>query len=113
MHKNKTIIFLPLSPADVRKHFCDLVANDKTKAAPSESPDVKHDAIKLKGGTFIAKTSAIAELCDNPDAPCYTMLCRDVSFCNDPMSRTLHPLAPNLLQDIVHVGSDSNSRRGG
>ena len=107
MHKDKNITLLPVSPTDVRKHFRDLAANDKTKAAPSKSSDVKHDAIKLKGGTFIVTTSAVAELCDNPDAPCYTMLCHDMSFFNDPLSCTLHPVAPNLLQEIVHVGRES------
>ena len=29
---------------------------------------------------YIATTSAAAELCDNHDAPCYTMLCRYVFF---------------------------------
>ena len=29
MHKNKKITLLPLSPADIRKHFNEFAANDK------------------------------------------------------------------------------------
>ena len=55
----------------------------------------------MKEGVYIAKTSAAAALCDNPDAPCYTMLCRDICFINnDPMPRDLHPAVTNLLQEI-------------
>jgi hypothetical protein len=44
-------------------------------------------------------------LCDNPDAPCHTMLTRDVSFANTPMSisRTFHRAVPNILQEIDDV----------
>jgi hypothetical protein len=101
-HKGQDITLLPLSPAAIRKHFNDLAENNKKEPSDNESSDVKHEGIKLKGGSFLATTSSQAELCDNPDAPCYTMLTRDVSFANTPMSisRTLHRAVPNLLQEI-------------
>jgi hypothetical protein len=96
---------LPLSPAAIRKHFNGLAENNKKEPTDTESCDVKHEGIKFKGGTFLATTSAQAELCDNPDAPCYTMLTRDVSFANTPMSIscTLHRAVPNILQEIDGV----------
>ena len=74
MHKDKKNTLLPLSPADIRKHFKELAEN-----VSNESSDAKTNGIKLKG-VYIATTSAAAKLCDNHDAPCYTMLCRYVSF---------------------------------
>jgi hypothetical protein len=54
----------------------------------------------LKEGVYIATTSAAA-LCDNLDAPCYTMFCRDICFINnDPMPCDLHPAVANLLQEF-------------
>ena len=88
MHKDKKITLLPLSPADVRKHFKELAENVKT------------NGIKLKEGVYIATTSTAAELCDNHDAPCYTMLCRYETFPNASMSCTMHPAVTNLLQEI-------------
>ena len=85
---------LLLSPADIRKHFKELAENVSNK-----SFDAKTNGIKLKG-FYIATTSAAAELCDNHDAPCYTMLCRYKSFPTAPMSCTMHPTVTNLLQEI-------------
>ena len=100
MHKDKKITLLPLSPADIRKHFKELAANVKNTPTSNESSDAKTNGIKLKEGVYIAATSAAAKLCDNHDAPCYTMLCRYVSFTNNPMSCTIHPAVTNLLQEI-------------
>ena len=48
----------------------------KENTSPSnESSDAKQKGIKLKEGVYLATNSAAAELCDNHDAPCYTMLC--------------------------------------
>jgi len=91
MHKDKKISLLPLSPADIRNHFKELAENVK-----NDSSDAKTNRIKSKG-VYIATTSAAAELCDNHDAPCYTILCRYESFPNAPMSCTLHPAVTNLL----------------
>jgi hypothetical protein len=104
-HKGQDITLLPLSPAAIRKHFNDLVENNKKEPSDTKSSDVKHEGIKLKVGVFLATTSTQAELCDNPDAPCYTMLTRDVSFVSTPMSisRTLHRAVPNILQEIDDV----------
>jgi len=38
----------------------------------------KNNRNKLHGGTLLATTSATAALCDNPDAPYYTMLCQPI-----------------------------------
>ena len=54
----------------------------------------------MKEGVYLATNSAAAELCDNHDAPCYTMLCRYESFPNAPISCTMHPAVTNLLQEI-------------
>jgi hypothetical protein len=35
------------------------------------------------------------------------MLCRDVLFTNDPLSSTLHHVAPNFLQELGKVGRES------
>ena len=77
MHKDKKITLLPLSPADIRKHFHELVEIERN--IPHESSDAKPKGIKLKEGVYLATNSAATELCDNHDAPCYTMLCRYVS----------------------------------
>ena len=74
MHKNKKITLLPLSPADIRKYFNEFAANDKKTPPSNDSCDAQTNGIKLKDGVYIATTSAAAALCDNPDAPCYTML---------------------------------------
>ena len=100
MHKNKKITLLPLSPADIRKHFKELADIEKNTPPTNESSDAKPTCIKLKEGLYLATNSAAAELCDNHDAPCYTMLCRYVSSTYDPMSCTLHPVVTNLLQEF-------------
>jgi len=53
MHKDKKITLLPLSPADIRKHFKGLAEN-----VSIESSDAKPNGIKLKEGVYIATTSA-------------------------------------------------------
>ena len=107
MHKNKNITLLPLSPADVRKHFNELAENKNKQPAKSGSSDNNNnDGIKLKGGAFIATTSATAEHCDNHDAPCYTILSQDVRVLDATMS-CMHPAVPNLLQEIVDVKMES------
>jgi hypothetical protein len=53
----------------------------------------KNNGIRLKGGTFLATTSTTAELCDNLDAPCYTMFCQPI------MSSAL-PAVTDLLQEF-------------
>ena len=99
MHKNKKITLLPLSPADIRKHFKELADIEKNTPPTNESSDAKPTGIKLKG-VYHATNFAATELCDNHDVPCYTMLCRYVSSTHDPMSCTLHPVVTNLLQEI-------------
>jgi hypothetical protein len=74
---------LALSPTDNFKH-----ANEIKNKPPTDI--AKNNGIKLKGGTFLATTSATVELCDNPDAPCYTMFCQPI------MSGAL-PAVTNLL----------------
>ena len=98
MHKDKKITLLPLSPAEIRKHFHELAEIERN--IPPESSDAKPNGIKLKEGVYLATNSAAAELCDNYDAPCYTMLCRYESSTHDPMSCTLHPVVTKLLQEI-------------
>ena len=97
----KKITLLSLQPADIRKHFKELAENVTNTPTSNESSDAKTTGIKLKERVYIATTSAAAELCDNHDAPCDTMLCRDLCFLtNEPMSRTMHPAVTNLLQKI-------------
>ena len=96
MHKGKNITLLPLSPIDIMNHFIALAKNAKDKPANIEPSDVKPGGIKLKEGVFLATTSATAELCDNHDAPCYTMFCQDVSIFNDTMS-CAHSAVTNLF----------------
>jgi hypothetical protein len=62
---------LPLPPTDIIKHANEIKNKPPTHIAIN-------NGIKLKGGTFLATTSATAELCDNPDAPCYTMFCQPI-----------------------------------
>ena len=98
MHKNKKITLLPLSPADIRKHFKELAENVKDTPTSNESSDAKTNGIKLKEGVYPTSTCAAANLCDNPNAPCNTMLCRDMClFSNDPMSCTWYPSVTYLL----------------
>ena len=55
----------------------------------------------MNEGVYLASTCAAANLCDNPNAPCYTMLCRDMRLLsNDPMSCTWHPSVTNPLQEF-------------
>ena len=100
MHKDKKITLLPLSPADIRKHFHVLAEIEKNTPTSNESSDAKPKGIKLKEGIYLATNSAVAELCDNHDAACYTMLCRYESSTHDPMSCTLHPVVTNLSQEL-------------
>jgi len=87
IHKNKNITLLHLSPMDIVKHAKEI--NNK----PSIDID-KNNEHKLHGGALLATTSTTAALCDNPDAPCYTMLCQPIMSC------TL-PAVTNLLQEFV------------
>jgi hypothetical protein len=84
IHKDKKITFLPLSPTDIITH-----ANEIKNKPPTDI--AKNNGIKLKGRTFLATTSATAELCDNPDVPCYTTL----------------PAITNLLQEFADDGMKS------
>ena len=84
--KDKKITLLPLSPTDIIKH-----ANEIKNKPPTDI--AKNNGIKLKGGAFLDT----AELCDNPDAPCYTM------FCQPFMSGAL-PAVTNLLQELLMIG---------
>jgi hypothetical protein len=45
MHKNKNISLLPLSPADVRKHFKELSENKMNKPVMSDSNVDKHEVL--------------------------------------------------------------------
>jgi len=100
MHKDKKITLLPLSPADIRKHFHELAEIEKNTPPSNESSHAKPKGIKLKEGVYLATNSAAVELCDNHDAPYYTMLCQYVSSTHDPMSCTLHPVVTNILQEF-------------
>jgi hypothetical protein len=95
IHKDKKITLLPLSPTDIIKH-----ANEIKNKPPTHID--KNNGIKLKGGTFLATTSATAELCDNPDAPCYTMFCQPI------LSGAL-PAVTNLLQEFADHGMKSRT----
>jgi len=74
MHKDKNITLLPLSPMDIVKHAKEI--NNK----PPIDID-KNNRINLQGSALLATTSATVELCDNPDAPCYTMFCQPIMSC--------------------------------
>jgi hypothetical protein len=65
----------------------------------SDSSIDKHEGIKWKEGAFIATTSVAAKLCENHDAPCYTILSQDVRVFNATMS-CMHSTVTNLLQDV-------------
>jgi hypothetical protein len=54
----------------------------------------KNNGIELQGGVLLASTSATAESCDNPNAPCYTMFCQPIMSC-------ALPAVTNLLQVFV------------
>ena len=71
---------------DIVKHAKEI--NNK----PSIDID-KNNENKLHGGALLATTSTAA-LCDNPDAPCYTMLCQPIMSC-------ALPAVTNLLQKFV------------
>ena len=60
MHKDKKITLLPLSPADIRKHFKELAEIETN--TPLESSDAKPKGVKLKEGIYLATNSAAAEL---------------------------------------------------
>ena len=87
MHKDKNITLLPLSPMDVVKHAKEI--NNKPPIVID-----KYNGIKLQGGDLLATTSATAKLCDNLDAPCYTMFCQPI------MSSAL-PAVTNCLHEFV------------
>jgi len=74
MHKNKNITLLPLSPMDIVKHAKEI--NNK----PSTNID-KNNENKLHRGALLTTTSTTVVLCDNLDAPCYTMLCQPIMSC--------------------------------
>jgi hypothetical protein len=93
IHKDKKITLLPLSPADIIKHANEIKNKPLTDIA-------KNNGIKLKEGAFLATTSATAELCDNPDAPYYTMFFQPI------MSDAL-PAITNLLQEFADDGMKS------
>jgi hypothetical protein len=99
MHKNKNITLLPLSLVGVRKHFKECAENNMEQPTTSDSSVDKCEGLKLKGGAFIATTPAAAELCENHDAPCYTMLSQDVCVF-DATIACMHSAVPNLLQDV-------------
>jgi len=48
----------------------------------------------LHGGALIATTSATTMLCDNPDAPCYTMLYQLIISC-------VLSIVTNILQEFI------------
>ena len=89
-------LYLQLILGNILKNMLKI----KNTPPSNESSDAKPNGIKLKDGVYLATTSAAAELCDNHDAPCYTMLCRYKSFPTAPMSCTMHPVVTNLLQEI-------------
>jgi len=72
---------------DIVKHAKEI--NNK----PSTDID-KSNENKLHRGALLATTSTTAVLCDNPDAPCYTMLCQPIMSC-------ALPAVTNLLQEFV------------
>jgi len=78
VHKDKNITLLPLSPMDIVKHAKEI--NNK----PPIDID-KNNGIKLHRGALLATTSATAELCGNPDASCYTMICQPIISCALPV----------------------------
>jgi len=87
MHKDKKNTLLPLSPMDIVKHAKEI--NNK--------PPIDNDksiGIKVQGGALLAITSAIAKLCNNPDAPCYTMFCQPITSC-------ALSAVTNLLQEFI------------
>jgi hypothetical protein len=96
MHKNKNITLLPLSPADVRKHFKALAENKMKQPATSDSNVDNREGIKLKGGAFISTTG---ELCENHDAPCYTMLSQDVRILDATLC-CMHSAVTDLFQEV-------------
>jgi len=87
MHKDKKITLLPLSPMDIVKH-----AQEINNKPPIDI--VENNGIKLQGFAFLATTFATPELCDNLDAPCYTIFCQPIMSC------TL-PAVTNLSQEFV------------
>jgi len=78
---------LPLSPKDIVKHAKEINNKPSTDIA-------KNNKNKLHGGALLATTSTIVVLCDNPDAPCYTMLSQSIMSC-------ALPVVTNLLQEFV------------
>ena len=58
----------------------------------------------MKEGVYLATSSDDADLCDNPDAPCYPMLCRNLCFLtNEPISCIMYLDVTNLLYKIDDV----------
>ena len=96
-----------LSYIRTRKLYCCLyllriLLNMLMRLKKPPTDITKNNGIQLKGGAFLATTSATAELCDNPDAPCYTM------FCQLFMSGAL-PAVTNLLQEFADDGMKSRT----
>ena len=72
----------------------DIVTHAKEINNKSSTNIDKNNKNKLHGGALLATTSSTAMIYDNPDAPCYTMLCQPI------MSYAL-PVVTNLLQEFV------------
>jgi hypothetical protein len=53
----------------------------------------------LKRRCIIATSSATAELCENHDTPCYTMLSQDVHILDATLT-CMHSAVTNLLQEV-------------
>jgi hypothetical protein len=82
-----------------------LLKNKMKQPAMSDSNVDNREGIKLKKGAFIATTSATAELCENHDAPSYTMLSYDVRIIDATLS-CMHSAVTNLFQE-VNDGTES------
>jgi hypothetical protein len=81
-------------------HLLNELAENKMKQpALSDSNVDNREGIKLKGGSFIATTSATSELCENHDAPCYTMMSQDVCILDATLS-CMHSAVTNLFQEV-------------
>ena len=83
MHKDKKITLLPLSPADIRKHFKELAANVKNTPTSNESSDAKNNGNKLKEGVYFATSSDAADLYVVPMQPSSLLLGRPWEFDTD------------------------------
>jgi hypothetical protein len=84
-----------------RTNTYTIIHANKIKSKPP-TDIAKNNEIKLKGGAFLATTFATAELCDNPDAPSYTMFCQPIMY------GALHAVT-NLLQEFADDGMESRT----